>query len=208
MTASHVSETVRSSILVLFFIAAASPASSAGRSAAVTPEQAQTPAPAQAGSPGAEPKAKTANTLTRATPDATGPAATIADAAWLMGDWTGDGGLGGSSTEHWSTPSGGAMPGLYRLVRDGKVVFYELMLITESQGTLALKLKHFNADLTGWEEKDKMVTFPLVKVTPDRLFFDGLTYAREGDRLRVYLALREKDGTLHEELFDFARPRR
>ncbi|HEX2445685.1 MAG TPA: DUF6265 family protein, partial [Vicinamibacterales bacterium] len=84
------------------------------------------------------------------------PPAAIADMAWLAGRWVGEA-LGGASEEIWSEPRAGAMMGMYRLVRDGKPIFYELLTIVEENGTLMLRLKHFNADLTGWEEKLKTI---------------------------------------------------
>jgi hypothetical protein len=89
------------------------------------------------------------------------PAATIADMAWLAGHWTGEG-LGGLIEEVWSPPRNGVMMGMFRLVRDGKPIFYELLTLAEERGSLTLRLKRFNADLTGWEEKDKTIDFPFI----------------------------------------------
>jgi hypothetical protein len=133
------------------------------------------------------------------------PKATLADMAWLAGHWTGTG-LGGVSEEVWSEPAAGAMMGMYRLVVGGKVVFYELLTLVEENGSLALKLKHFNADLTGWEEKDRFVTFRLAKLTPAEAWFGGLTFKRvTNDRLEIFLALRGADGTIREEVFRMQR---
>ncbi len=127
--------------------------------------------------------------------------ATIADAAWLAGNWRGTG-LGGFSEETWSAPEAGIMVGTYRLVKDGKPVFYEMMWLLETEGTLILRLKHFNPDLTGWEEKDKSVDFKFVKKDDKRLYFSGLTFEQASkDELNIYLALRLRDGSLKEEMF-------
>jgi hypothetical protein len=77
--------------------------------------------------------------------------ATLSDFAWLAGHWTGPG-LAGAAEETWTGPAGGSMLGMYRLVREGKVVFYEILTLTEKDGSVVLRLKHFNPDLTGWEE--------------------------------------------------------
>ena len=139
--------------------------------------------------------------------DGPSPPATLADIAWLEGHWVGDG-LGGVSEETWSPPRAGVMMGTYRLVKDGKAVFYEFLLLTEENGTLAMKLKHFNPDFSGWEEKAAFVTFKLVAIEPRAVHFDGLSYVREGeDELRIYLLLRDKDGTVREELFTMRRAR-
>src|SRR5687768_8740792 len=90
---------------------------------------------------------RTPNTLMAAA-DVPSPPATLQDMAWFTGRWTGNG-LGGETEESWSAPAGGAMMGMFRLVKDGKVVFYEFLTLVEREGSLVLKLKHFNPDLTG-----------------------------------------------------------
>ncbi len=131
--------------------------------------------------------------------------ATIADAAWLAGSWRGTG-LGGFSEETWSQPEGGVMVGTYRLVKEGKPVFYEMMWLLETEGTIILRLKHFGPELVGWEEKDKSVDFKFVKKDGKRLYFSGLTFEQASkNELNIYLALRQRDGSLKEEAFQMKR---
>ena len=153
----------------------------------------------------AAPRPHTANTLT-APDDFRSPPATLKDMAWFAGAWTGTG-LGGVTDELWSPPAGGAMMGMFRLVRGGQVVFYEFLTLVEREGSLALKLKHFNPDLTGWEERTDFVTFRLLKIAPDAVFFNGLTFRRQGDdAVEIFLALRDsKTGTVSEERFAMTR---
>ncbi len=134
------------------------------------------------------------------------PAATIADVAWLTGTWAGDG-LGGTFDEVWSAPAGGSMAGFFRLVRGGKPVFYELLSILEHEGSLEMRLKHANPDMTGWEEKNDFVTFKLVKLDATGAYFSGFTLKRiDADTLEGYLALRDRaSGTMREEKFTFRR---
>lgn len=135
----------------------------------------------------------------------TGEKASIADASWLAGSWRGTG-LGGISEETWSQPDAGIMVGTYRLLKDGKPVFYEMLWLMEVEGTLILRLKHFSPDLVGWEEKDKSVDFTFVKKDAKRMYFSGLTFERVSkDDLNIYLALRQRDGTLKEEVFRMKR---
>lgn len=134
-----------------------------------------------------------------------GESASIADIGWLAGSWTGNG-LGGVSEELWSRPSGGTMMGTYRLVVHGKPVFYEMMLLLETEGTIVLRLKHFHPNFVGWEEKDKSVDFKFVKKDGSRMYFSGLTFERKGQKeLNIFLALRQKDGTVKEEVFTMKR---
>lgn len=138
-------------------------------------------------------------------PGAQSPKATLADVAWLAGRWTGPA-LGGTSEEIWSAPNGGAMMGMYRLVKDGKTVFYELCTLVEEKGSLMLRLKHFNPDLTGWEEKAVSVEFPLVAVEPGAVHFEGMSMHPQGERLTIYLVIGKKGGgSVREETFGYTR---
>jgi hypothetical protein len=142
-----------------------------------------------------------------AQPSAKPPAkATLNDIAWIAGHWTGTG-MGGVSEEMWMPPAGGVMLGSFRQLQDGKVVFYELLTFAEREGTVVLRLKHFNADLTGWEEKAQVLEFPLVEMTPTQAVFNAMTFTREGkDAFRVNLRLRDRQtGDLKEEVFQYRR---
>jgi hypothetical protein len=134
------------------------------------------------------------------------PPATLEQMRWFAGHWTGPG-LGGFTEETWTAPAAGAMLGMFRLIKDGKPVFYEFLTLVEHDGSLLLRLKHFNPDLTGWEEKADSVKFRLLRTGPDEIAFDGLTFRREGaDKLRIFLAIRNRtDGSIREEMFELTR---
>lgn len=131
------------------------------------------------------------------------PPAKASDLNWLVGQWRGEG-LGGVCEEAWVPASGGSMLGIFRLLKDGKNVFYEFIVITEAEGTISVRLKHFNPDMTGWEEKDKTVDFRLVELGENVAYFNGLTYRLDGDTLKIYLALKGSEG-VREEAFVFHR---
>jgi len=147
----------------------------------------------------------TSNTLKLSKGEAS-PAATIADMAWYSGHWTGQG-LGGFNEEIWSAPKGGVMLGMYRMLRDDKAAFYELLTIVEEAGSIAIRLKHFHPDMRGWEERDQVITFPLVAKRDARIYFDGMTFERRGDNaVEVYLAIENrKDNSVREEVFTYTR---
>ncbi|MBI1321949.1 hypothetical protein GC170_02010 [bacterium] len=129
------------------------------------------------------------------------PKATLADVKLLAGHWQGDF-LGAKAEELWLPPAGGAMAGIFRLYEGDKVMFYELMLLVEEEGSVSMKLKHFHADLKGWEEKDAMKTFRFVQATPEGVWFEGLTFLKQADgTLKGYIALKGKDGSAQEEAF-------
>lgn len=147
----------------------------------------------------------TENTL-RIGKDVKSSKASAADMDWMAGAWSGEA-FGGSVKEIWAKPEGGAMMGTFSLVSSkNKPVFYEFMLFSVENGNLVLRLKHFNPDMVGWEEKDKFVTFRFIKRDRDRFYFQGLTYEKAGDNgLNIYLALRQKDKTYKEEIFKLKR---
>jgi hypothetical protein len=140
--------------------------------------------------------------------DQPSPPATLSVMAWLAGSWQGEG-LGGVSEEIWSEPRGGVMMGMFRSLKQDQPVFYEFLMFVEEKGTVVLKLKHFNPDFSGWEEKGAFVTFRLAKVEERAVHFDGLSFIREGDdSLRIYLLLRDsKTGLVREEEFRMRRAR-
>lgn len=136
--------------------------------------------------------------------DGDSPHATLADVQWIQGHWTGEA-LGGQVEEIWSPPLGDSMMGSFKLVQDGKVKFYEIITISEIEQTLIMRLKHFDSELKGWEEKDETVDFKLVKLTPDKVFFDGLTFERISDNeINVYVRF-ESEGANSEGKFNYHR---
>ncbi|MDX1516581.1 MAG: DUF6265 family protein [Woeseiaceae bacterium] len=128
------------------------------------------------------------------------PAATIEDARWLAGSWTGTA-FGQRFEETWQPPSAGTMAGLFKLYGDNGVAFYEIMLLTVVDGTLELWVKHFNADFSAWEDKTDFVRFRLVRKTDGELHFGGLSFYRRGDdRIDAYIVMREGDEVTEEYL--------
>ena len=123
----------------------------------------------------------------------TRPEATIEDAEWLVGSWTGTA-FGQQFEEVWNPPSAGTMIGLFKLYGDDGVSFYELLELSVEDGTLSLKVKHFSADFTAWETKEDYVTFRLVKKEDDALHFGGLSFYRRGDNsIDGYIVMREDE---------------
>lgn len=140
-------------------------------------------------------------------PDAKPPRAEIAQLAWLAGTWRGEG-LGASATEVYSSPQAGRIAGHFQL-EDGKggIAFYELMQIVPLGDSLAYRLRHFNPDLSGWEDKtSKPVEFRLVAIEPDAVYFDGMTLKRSGaNQMTVWVRIGEKDGSSQEAPFRYKR---
>ncbi|MHA4812545.1 DUF6265 family protein [Flavitalea flava] len=61
--------------------------------------------------------------------------------------------------EFWGPPIGNNMICSYRCVKDGKVVFYEFVVIeqkdTLSESVPVMILRHFKPGSISWEDKDK-----------------------------------------------------
>lgn len=112
---------------------------------------------------------------------AVSPPATIEDLAWIAGHWRGEG-LGGQSEEIIAPPLGGQITGMFRQTKaDGSLMFYEFYHFAERDGSLVMRIKHFNPDLTGWEEKNESEEFALVAIEDGAVYFDGLTFAMTGE---------------------------
>lgn len=108
------------------------------------------------------------------------PVASIDELAWLAGSWVGEG-LGGTAREVYSPPMGGIITGHFVYQRGDAPGFSEILSIAPRGDSLVYRLKHFHPDLTGWEERDEVVEFPLVAREGDAFYFDGLTIRRDGE---------------------------
>jgi Domain of unknown function (DUF6265)/WD40-like Beta Propeller Repeat len=123
--------------------------------------------------------------------------------AWISGNWKGEA-FGGLTEENWSEPSGGSMMATFKLINDGKISFYEIIIIREINNTLILQLKHFNNDLKGWETKDDTVDFPLIEITSSKVIFEGMTFEKVSDKqMNVYVDMHNKDGSKETLKFNY-----
>ena len=127
----------------------------------------------------------------------------LTDLSWIAGHWQGEA-LRGTVQEIWSTPIGESMMGSFKSVKGGKVNFYELMTICEEEGTLVLRIKHFDRQLKGWEEKEKSVEFPFLRLEKNKVVFDGLIFERiNKKRMNVHVQV-EAD---QELTFEYSKKR-
>ena len=87
-------------------------------------------------------------------------------------------------------------------------MFTEHMYVAGEAGSLVVRLKHFNADLTGWEEKDDMLSFPLLSIDQCAAYFSALTYRCDGDDAMLVAVRMKSDGEeIRELVFRFKRLR-
>ena len=137
------------------------------------------------------------------------PPATLEQMDWLVGQWVGDGIGGAPAMESWLPPSGGTMVGTFvQESGEGGIQFTEHLYLMAENGSLVLRLKHFNADLTGWEEKDDMLTFRLVAIEPCAAYFHALTLRcadpdRPGEGLVAAVRMKSDGAEVRELVFDF-----
>jgi hypothetical protein len=134
----------------------------------------------------------------------TRPPATLEDASWLVGNWTGTA-FGKQFEEIWSAPSKGSMVGLFKLFDEDGVDFYEIMLLTVEDDSLSLKVKHFSADFVAWEDKPDFVNFKLVKKDENALHFAGLSfYKKDQDHIDAYIVMRNGE-EISEHVLEYVR---
>jgi hypothetical protein len=135
--------------------------------------------------------------------------------AFLTGRWTSE-----TPTEiqeeNWSPVIGNSMTGSFRVVAGGKPVFYEYWAVemdpdaTSANSKPVLKLKHYNAGLAGWEEKNDSTRMPLISSSADDAAFaeaDGsvsLHYHRTANTLTCTVH-HVKNGKASDEIFTLTR---
>lgn len=125
--------------------------------------------------------------------------------AWIAGYWKGEA-FGGQAEEYWSEQSGGSMMATFKLIKNGRVSFYEIEIIREIENSLMLQLKHFNHDLKGWETKDETVDFPLKEIIPNKVVFEGMTFEKVGDnKMHVYVDIHHGDGPIKTIKFSYTK---
>jgi hypothetical protein len=123
----------------------------------------------------------------------------LSDIAWLTGNWKGTG-LGGTCDELWMPAGDSSMQGIFRFYEKGRLQFTEYMNLTqENDGTLSVKLKHFSADLSPWEEKEDWTIFKLIKLENQTAYFNGMTYHRIKNKLVIKLHMHNKEKEWLEE---------
>jgi hypothetical protein len=102
--------------------------------------------------------------------------AAVAQLAWIAGPWSGT--LNDRTIEqHWMTPNGGSMVGMYRSIRDNRAALYELLAIEQRGDEVFLRIKHFapGPGLVSQEARDQSADHVLVKADGRTAVFEGST---------------------------------
>jgi hypothetical protein len=132
---------------------------------------------------------------------------TLEEVRFMSGHWLGSDGSS-EIEEQWSEPSNGTMIGMYREMSAGKTTFYEFLAIAQEETGVVMRMKHFDANLVGWEEKDRSVVFDVASTSKDEAIIVSrdqtkpirLAYRRTSQTELTATLIRERDGkTLHDE---------
>lgn len=137
------------------------------------------------------------------------PVRNISDLSFMSGKWFTKG-TWGDMEEIWSEPMGNSMMCSYRCVKDGKIVFYEFIVIEQQATGPVMKLRHFSPGNIAWEEKDKPYEYPLMYLDENVARFErpdkktSLTFERTApDKLKVTLERQDKDGKWVQDEFNY-----
>jgi uncharacterized protein DUF6265 len=134
----------------------------------------------------------------------------LADLEFISGHWSGEMG-GGTTDEHWSAPAGDNMMGVFRYIKNGKAVFYEMLLIEMTATGPVLRLKHFNPGLIGWEEKNEAYNYPMIEFAKNKAVFERpdkqsrMTFHLTATDSMVVVLEQMKDGKMSAQEFKYQR---
>ena len=138
------------------------------------------------------------------------PPASVADLAWIAGQWQGQKG-GDPLDEHWSAPASGTMMGMFRWIKGGKILVYEFLALEDGPKGPVLLLRHFRPGLIALEEKDSPLRCPLAGGGPGEAVFacesepTRLTFRRAGENGLTVLLEKQKDGQTRTDEFVYSR---
>jgi hypothetical protein len=126
---------------------------------------------------------------------------TLANMAWLAGNWVGGSGPV-TFEERWSPPAGGAMLAVSRTLKGDRMVAFEFLRIVERDGSLVYIAQ---------PEGRPPTEFTLMAITADSATFENpmhdfpkmIRYARRADGS---LEARVSDGAQKAETFLFKKP--
>ncbi len=92
---------------------------------------------------------------------------------WVIGNWQAqtDNGI---MEEYWYPILGDAMAGWFRWKKEDAIFLYEFMLIQQIESRVVLKIKHFDANLEGWEESHKWIEYLAWSSEPNKVIFKSV----------------------------------
>jgi len=133
----------------------------------------------------------------------------ISGLSFMTGRWTGSMEWG-DLEETWSEPMGNCMTCSFRCVKDGKVVFYEFIVIEQmADSAPVMKLRHFSPGSIAWEDKTSPYLYPLVSLQSEMARFESsnkktaMAFQRVAkNKMKVTLE-REENGKWKIDVFNY-----
>jgi len=108
------------------------------------------------------------------------PRSTVEALRWVAGEWQGDGPTGHIDA-FWLPPGAGTLVGVLRRIREGRVLGYAIATVTESDGSLLLRFKRFDARLAGRESQETPTARRLLSISDVEVVFEGIRLRRSGE---------------------------
>ena len=94
--------------------------------------------------------------------------AVLSQLHWMTGKWQ-DTSTNGYVEEHWSEMKSNSMMGMFRWIQKEEIFIYELMMFSVENSEIHLKIRHFDKNFIGWEEKDNPRDFAVVDLSPTHI---------------------------------------
>jgi hypothetical protein len=122
-----------------------------------------------------------------------GPAATVADLAWMSGHWEGPVFDDGSVLEeHWTQPYARSIAALVRVTRGGATTMMEMIVIEEEEGSLVVRLQRWDPGYQPQTERPQVMK--LLDLGSNKVVFEAvdedvlrnLSYRREGNEFIIF----------------------
>ena len=135
--------------------------------------------------------------------------ANLKDLDFMAGKWT----LKhewGDMEENWSAPMGNCIMCSYRCVKNDSVLFYEFIVIEQTDSVPVMKLRHFSAGNIAWEDKNSPHDYPLIQMEQNKAVFERpdkktkMTYERISQKqFTVTLEREGKNGKRVTDVFNY-----
>lgn len=116
------------------------------------------------------------------------PATTLADFAWLVGNWRAEMKEGHVEQVVWPA-RGGQIPGMFQLWNGDKTLAIELFTLYQTPAGVEMRIRHFTSDLKPWEKEPIVLT--VTESSATRTVFTNLV---NNDPKRT-IATRNPDGS-------------
>jgi hypothetical protein len=91
------------------------------------------------------------------------------------------------------------MVGLFRLVRDGELVFSEHLMLVRDPDGIVLKVKHFSPEFVAREAKEDAIRFRLEEPRSNEAAFKGMLVRRTAEGLEFVIRFKDHSGQSRDE---------